>query len=56
MPDVSLTEFVDFVGKSGNPKLTLVRQIKERGEYSPAEDFLAEAKERNYRVPRRRSR
>ena len=39
MPDVSLTEFVDFVGKSRNPKLTLVRQIKERGEYSPAEDF-----------------
>ena len=39
MPDVSLTDFVDFVGKSGNPKLTLVRQIKDRGEYSPAEDF-----------------
>jgi len=39
MAKISLTDFVDFVIKSGTPKLTKVRQIKERGEYSPAFDF-----------------
>lgn len=28
MPEISLTEFVDFVIKSGTPKLTEVRRIK----------------------------
>ena len=39
MPKISLTDFVDFVVKSGTPKLTKVRQLKNRGEYSPATDF-----------------
>ena len=39
MPEISLTDFVDFVAKSGTPRLTHVRKIKGRGEYSPAEDF-----------------
>lgn len=39
MPEISLTDFVDFVVKAGTPKLTKVRQIKERGEYGPATDF-----------------
>ena len=39
MPEISLTDFVDFVAKSGTPKLTHVRQIKSRGDYNPAEDF-----------------
>lgn len=39
MPEISLTDFVDFVAKSGSPKLTLVRQLKSRGDYDPVEDF-----------------
>lgn len=39
MPEISLTDFVDFVVKSGTPKLTKVRQLKERGAYDPAADF-----------------
>jgi len=39
MPEISLTDFVDFVVKSGTPKLTKVRQLKERGDYDPAADF-----------------
>jgi hypothetical protein len=39
MPDISLTDFVDFVIKSGTPKLTKVRQLKARGKYNPAHDF-----------------
>lgn len=39
MPEISLTDFVDFVAKSGTPKLTHVRRLKGRGEYSPAGDF-----------------
>lgn len=37
--EISLTDFVDFVCKSGSTKLTKVKQIKSRGEYSPATDF-----------------
>lgn len=36
---VSLTDFVDFVAKSGRPKQTIVKQIKRRTEYDPKEDF-----------------
>jgi hypothetical protein len=38
---VSLSEFVDFIQKSGKPKLTAVRHIKERraGGYQVASDF-----------------
>ena len=39
MPEISLTDFVDFVIKSGTPKLTKVRSIKNRGKYNPAFDF-----------------
>lgn len=39
MPEISLTDFVDFVVKAGTPKLTKVRQLKERGDYDPAGDF-----------------
>lgn len=39
MPEISLTDFVDFVIKSGTPKLTKVREIKNRGDYEPAFDF-----------------
>ncbi len=36
---ISMTDFVDFVISSGSPKLTKVKQVKGRGEYSPATDF-----------------
>ena len=39
MIQVSLTDFVDFVHSSGSPKLTKVKQIKNREEYHPAFDF-----------------
>ncbi len=37
--DISLTDFVDFVAKSGTPRLTHVRQIKLRDKYDPRTDF-----------------
>jgi hypothetical protein len=39
MPDISLTDFVDFVTRTGNPRLTRVRQVRNRGQYHPAFDF-----------------
>lgn len=45
MPDISLTDFVDFVISSGTPKLTKVLQIKRRGDYQPAHDFWRELRE-----------
>lgn len=39
MPEIYLTDFVDFVIRAGTPKLTKVREIKTRPEYSPAVDF-----------------
>ena len=39
MIDISLTDFVDFVIKAGSPKLTKVRELVNRGQYSPATDF-----------------
>ena len=37
--EISLTDFVDFVIKSGSPKLTHVKHIKKRPEYHPTYDF-----------------
>ncbi|MCP5532293.1 MAG: hypothetical protein H7A48_03915 [Akkermansiaceae bacterium] len=36
---VSLTDFVDFVSKSGRPKLTQVQTVKWRPKYDPQTDF-----------------
>jgi hypothetical protein len=36
---VSLTDFVDFVSKSGRPKLTQVQHVKWRPKYHPQTDF-----------------
>lgn len=36
---ISLTDFIDFVAKSGAPKLTKVKEIKNRDEYNPATDY-----------------
>jgi hypothetical protein len=37
--EISLTDFVEFVMKSGTPKLTLVKQIKNRTGYHPNQDY-----------------
>lgn len=37
--EISLTDFVEFVIKSGSPKLTLVKQIKHRPDYHPSTDY-----------------
>lgn len=42
---ISLTDFVDFVTRAGMPKLTKVRQLKHRGEYSPYADFYRGVRE-----------
>lgn len=39
MPEISLTDFVDYVAKSGGPRLTHVKALKKRGQYDPAQDF-----------------
>jgi len=41
MPEISLTKFVDFVIKSGTPKMTQVRAIKKRrvDGYDPSHDY-----------------
>lgn len=45
MPDISLTDFVDFVIKSGTPKLTKAREIKSRPPYEPVMDFWKKLRE-----------
>jgi len=45
LPEISLTDFVDFVIKAGSPKLTKVREIASRGEYAPAFDYWKTARE-----------
>jgi hypothetical protein len=45
MDKVSLTYFVDFVMKSGTPKLNVVRDFKERDKYEPFADFYKHARE-----------
>ena len=45
MPQLSLTDFVDIVSKSGRPKATKVRQVKERPDYEPAFDFYKPLRE-----------
>jgi len=43
--EISLTDFVDFVSKSGGSKLTKVKQIKNRDDYHPATDFYKALRE-----------
>ena len=39
MAEISLTDFVDFVIKSGSPKLTKVKSAKTRPDYDPKTDY-----------------
>lgn len=43
--EISLTDFVDFVCKSGSAKLTQVKKVKYRDDYSPATDFYKALRE-----------
>lgn len=45
MPEISLTDFVDFVIKAGSPKLTKVRELLTRGGYFPAFDYWKQLRE-----------
>lgn len=45
MIDISLTDFVDFVTRSGVTKQTKVRQLKNRPPYSPATDYYKTLRE-----------
>lgn len=45
MIKVSLTYFVDFVLKSGTPKVTVVRKFKDAGDYDPSADFYKKIRE-----------
>ncbi|WP_156180985.1 hypothetical protein [Desulfovibrio sp. TomC] len=44
MPQLSLTDFVDIVSKSGTPKATKVREVKYRPAYTPASDYYKKIK------------
>jgi hypothetical protein len=44
--EISLTDFIDFVNKTGSLKLTHVRQIKNRPEYEPYADFYKMIREK----------
>jgi hypothetical protein len=39
MPDISITDFSDFVLRTGPPKITKVAEIFNRGPYVPSHDF-----------------
>ncbi len=45
MPDISMTDFIDFVFKTGTPKQTKVKQLKERPAYEPQFDFWRKARD-----------
>ena len=39
MPNISITDFTDFILRTGQPRITKVSEIISRGEYHPAQDF-----------------
>lgn len=39
MPEIGLTDFVDFALKAGPTQLTKVRELKMRPDYDPARDY-----------------
>ena len=46
MPRLSLTDFVEVVSKSGTPKATKIKQIKDRPGYHPSTDYYKQAREK----------
>eukprot|EP01029_Cantina_marsupialis_P003801 TRINITY_DN13829_c0_g1_i1.p1 TRINITY_DN13829_c0_g1~~TRINITY_DN13829_c0_g1_i1.p1 ORF type:complete len:201 (+),score=11.20 TRINITY_DN13829_c0_g1_i1:26-628(+) len=49
-PTISLTDFVSVISKSGTPKLTQVKKMKNRGAYSPAGDYYKRLREQLVKV------
>lgn len=45
MDPIPLTTFIDFVTKSGTPKMTVVRNWKTRDKYDPAHDYYKRLRE-----------
>src|SRR5258708_40102907 len=45
MPNIPLTEFIDFVVSTGTPRLTKVRQAKCKGDYDPRFDYWKQLRE-----------
>lgn len=45
MPSLSLTDLVDVFSKAGTPRVTKVREIKNREAYSPATDYYRRFRE-----------
>jgi hypothetical protein len=43
--EISLTDFIDFVCKTGSAKMTKVKEVKHRAIYSPAFDFYKPLRE-----------
>ena len=46
MPEISLTDLVDIVSRSGTPKANKVAQVKARPDYEPAFDFYKALRDR----------
>ena len=44
--EISLTDFINFVNKTGNNKLTVVKQVKHRVDYDPFTDFYKPIREK----------
>jgi len=45
MPQISLTDLVDIVSRSGTPKATKVEQVKRRPDYEPVFDFYLQLRD-----------
>lgn len=45
MPEISLSDFIEIVARSGSPKATKIAQLKARGEYDPSADFYKPIRE-----------
>jgi len=52
VPELSLTDLVDIVSKSGTPKATKVAQVKARPDYEPAFDFYKSLRDRIVEIHR----
>lgn len=45
MARLTMTDFIDVVSKSGTPKATKVKQVKNRPEYHPSTDYYKQVRE-----------
>lgn len=45
MTEISLTDFVDFIGRTGTSRLAQVRDLKRRADYHPKRDYYKDARD-----------